>query len=366
MKLLIFSLLCFYAGFELQRSRRPSTEDLEFDAAVAWNSGDLVTAESSARRAFGRSPNANQAREILARLAEPLDRPELRLATIIPDRDAPDVREQQWIEAGRVALTWDLFRVAADYVAQGVQRFPRSVSLQRQHVSLSGLQLDAESMQQRLTQWSRVGTPAPELVVMLLGLASIDSRGAEAAEDWLRRSLEADANDVESRLGLARCLMAMGRNQECVQILEKQSGEPNVAILLAVAHATEKNAALAESLLPDSEPEKMRADFWYARGLIAVEQADWEAAELGFQNAVLNRPLSKPFRSRHCEILRRQNKTEEEAQQVKELELVIRIVQSSLDAKKATSPASMRELAEMCGQVGADDVAQIISRSVGL
>jgi tetratricopeptide (TPR) repeat protein len=365
MKLVILSLLCVYVGFELQRWQRPAVEDLEYAAAVAWNGGELAPAEQAARRAFGRSSEAAQAREILARLSEPLGRPEIKLATIMPDRNAPDLREQQWNEAGRFALSLDLFRIANDYFSRGVQQFPRSSALRRQYVSLSGLQLDAESMQERLWEWSQAGTPAAEIVVMFLGLASIDSRSAEAAEEWLRDSLTADANDLESRLGLARCLMAMGRCRECIQILEPSKSVPQAAILLAVAYATERNRAAAESLLPEAEPEEMRAEFWYARGLIAVEKSDWATAELAFKNAVLNRPLSKPYRSRYCEVLRRQNKIEEEARQVKELETVIRIVQSALDTKKATAPASMKELAEMCVLVGADDVAQIISRSVG-
>ncbi len=361
MKSVILSLLFLVAGFSLQTYNRPPVEDLEYEASVAWNETNLASAEQFARQALGRNPNSDRAKEILSKLAEPLRRPEIELALAIGNQNRETLNETQLAQAGRIALSGSLFRVADQLFSEGVHRNPQSALLQRQYASLPGLQLDAEEMQTRLIQWSKVGTPPKDLVVMFLGLASIDSRGASSAEEWLRASLAADSNDIESRLGLARCFLAMGRYQECIQLLESHCHHPRVATLQAVAHATEKNVKSALQRLPETEPVSLRAEFWYAKGLIFVEQEKWEDAEVSFRNAVHERPLNKSYRSRYCEILRRLNNTEEETRQAIQLEKVIRIVQASLNTEQVSNNEELLSLAEMCRETGADDVAELVA-----
>jgi tetratricopeptide (TPR) repeat protein len=365
MKTVILSLLFMIAGFMLQTLNRPTVEDLEYEASVAWNETNLAVAEQSAREALGRNPDSVRAKEILSKLAEPLQRPEIELALTLGDQSRKELTEKQLADAGRIALSRSLFRVANELFSEGVRRSPKNALLQQQYATLPGLQLDAEEMQTRLIQWSKSGTPPNDLVVLFLGLASIDSRGASSAEEWLRASLAADSNDVESRLGLARCFLAMGRYRECIQLLDAHCQHPRVAILQAVAYATDRNLSAAQGLLPDSEPASMRAEFWYAKGLIFVEQEKWDDAEIALHKAVRERPLNKSFRSRYCEILRRLKKTEEEARQVKQLETVIRIVQASLNIQQISDRSELLPLAEMCSEVGAEDVAALVSAVAG-
>lgn len=365
MKTVILSLLFMTAGFMLQTFNRPTVEDLEYEASVAWNDTNLAVAEQTAREALGRNPESARAKEILSKLAEPLRRPEIELALTLGDQNRKELTEKQLADAGRIALSRSLFRVANELFSEGVRRSPKNALLQQQYATLPGLQLDAEEMQTRLIQWSKSGTPPNDLVVLFLGLASIDSRGASSAEEWLRASLAADSNDVESRLGLARCFLAMGRYRECIQLLDAHCQHPRVAILQAVAYATDRNLSAAQGLLPDSEPASMRAEFWYAKGLIFVEQEKWDDAEIALQKAVRERPLNKSFRSRYCEILRRLKKTEEESVQVKQLETVIRIVQASLNIQQISDRSELLPLAEMCSEVGAEDVAGLVSAVAG-
>lgn len=365
MKTVFLSLMFLIAGFVLQTFNRPTVEDLEYEASVAWNETDLVRAEQLARQALGRNPDSDRAKEILSKLAEPLRRPEIELALALGNQNREELSETQLAQAGRIALSGSLFRVANQLFSDGVHRYPRSALLQRQYASLPGLQLDAEEMQTRLIQWSKVGTPPQDLVVMFLGLASIDSRGASSAEEWLRASLAADSNDIESRLGLARCFLAMGRYRECIQLLESHCHHPRIAILQAIAHATERNIQAALQRLPETEPASLRAEFWYAKGLILVEQEKWEEAEVSFRNAVHARPLNKAYRSRYCEILRRLKNTEEETRQVVQLEKVIRIVQASLNTEQISNNEDLLSLADMCREAGAADVAELVSAVAG-
>jgi len=365
MKFLFLSILFAIGGFVIQTFRRPTVEELEYQASVAWNETKLAEAEQLARQALGRSESSSRAKEILSKLAGPLQRPEIELALVIGNQNRSELTEAQFTEAGRIAMQESLFRIADQLFAQGIKKYPGSYSLQRQYASLPGLQLNAEEMQTRLIQWSKRGTLPKDLVVMFLGLASLDSRAASAAEDWLKASLAADANDVESRLGLARCFLAMGRYQECIQLLDTHCRDSRVAILQAVAHATERNVRAASKLLPATEPTVMKAEFWHATGLICVEQENWKDAEHAFQNAVRERPLNKLFRSRYCEILRRLQKNKEEMIQAEKLEKVIRIVQVSINTPEISDRASLLALADMCSEVDAAEAAQLVTAVAG-
>ncbi len=365
MKIIFLSILCMIGGFVGQSFTRPAVEQLEYEASVAWNETKLAEAEQLARQALGRSENSTRAKEILSKLAGPLQRPEIELALVIGNQNPSEFTERQFTEAGRIAMYGNLFRIADELFSQGITKYPRSQVLQRQYASLPGLQLNAEEMQIRLIQWSKQGALPKDLVVMFLGLASLDSRGASSAENWLKASLSADATDLESRLGLGRCFLAMGRYQECIQLLENHCHDPRAAVMQAVAHATERDLAAAEKLLPANEPTVMKAEFWHATGLICVEQEKWDDAEHAFQKAVLARPLNKLFRSRYCEILRRLKKNEEEMIQAEKLEKVIRIVQASINPLSVSDRASLLSIAQMCIEVDAADVAPLVTAVAG-
>lgn len=363
MKLSLLLAVCFGIGLALHRVRRSDVEDLTFRATVAWNEGHLDAAEDLARTALGRHADSVRAREVLLQLSQAERRPEIPLALALDQYAAGSAHERTLAELGRISLSCNLFRLADEYFTEGVRRFPKNAALQRQYAALSGLQLDAEEMQRRLTQWAQHGTPTPDLVIMSLGLWSIDSRGVEPSETWLRAAVEADASDFASRLGLARCLLAMGRYRDCVEILKPHSKHPQAGLMLAVAYATTKDMPAAAALIPSVEPDRMRAEYWFTKGLLALEQRDFPAAEASLEIAVSKQPLNKSYRSRYCDVLRRQHRTDELQRHVKELEIVVRIVQRSMQAGVSEEADSLVHLAELCSSVGADEVAFLISRA---
>lgn len=364
MKLIILAVACLTLGYGLQRFQRPGVEELELQATVAWNEKNLTVAEERSRQALGRNPDAPRAREVLFRLSEVLRRPEIPLAILIGEHERHP-SERSLTELGRSAMASQWFRLADDYFATGVRQFPRNETLQRQRVALSGLRLDAEGMQQRLLAWAEYGRPTTDLVVMSLGLWSIDTRGATPSESWLRAALEADASDRDSRLGLARTYLAMGRYPECIAVLSDHANDPQVAVLLARVHATMKNGTIAAQHLPPGEPNELQADYWFTRGLIAIEDSKWAAAESALAEAVRVRPLDQAFRSRYCAVLRRRDQPALLAQEVRNFDTVVRIAHLSKLPGVATQRGSLLELEQMCRSVGAHEAAELLSKSVG-
>ncbi|MBI1347178.1 tetratricopeptide repeat protein [bacterium] len=363
MKLTLLAAACFALGYGLQRCQRPDVEDLELAATVAWNEQNLAVAEQRAREAFGRTPEATRAREVLFRVGDVLQRPEIPLAILLNEYERHP-SERSLIELGRLAMASQWFRLADEYFATGVRQYPKSATLQRQWVALSGLRLDAEEMQRRLSQWAEHGRPTSDMVVMSLGLWSIDTRGATPSESWLRSALEADASDGDSRLGLARTYLAMGRYAECIVLLADHADDPQMAVLLARAHATLKDKTAAVEYLPSQEPTALKADYWFTRGLIAIEDSDWAAAEMALAKAVQIRPLDQAFRSRYCAVLRRNHPALLE-REVSRFDTVVRIAHLSKLPGLATQRESLLELEQMCRSVGADEAAALLSKSVG-
>lgn len=364
MKPLFWLIVGLVLGFATQRLNRDDVAGLEAQATEAWNRKDLPTAELLARRALGRDPRASRAREILGQLGQVLKRPELPLALARDDLRNSQHPDLSLAEVGRIALANHLFRLADTAFEDAVARFPGNTALQRQFVSLSGLRLDAEQMQSRLLNWTEVGQPTQDLVLMSLGLWSIESRGAEPSEVWLRAAVEADETDLASRAGLARCLLAMGRYRECEQILDGYRDHPDLALLLALVYATTKDVARAEPLLPTSEPARLRGEYWFVRGLIAAGKGDYPPAESACELAVRYQPLNKTFRSRYVDLIRRRDQTSARSQQIRELETVIRIVQQAMQSQRTGEPVSLDDLAEMCRSVGASDAAKLLDRAI--
>ena len=363
MKLLFWLTIGLALGFAAQRLYRADVSDLEAQATEAWNRKDLPAAETLARRALGRDHKAARAREILGQLGQVLERPEIPLALARDEARNSSHPELALAEVGRIALSSHLFRVADEAFGDAVHRFPENAALRRQFAALSGLRLDAEQMQSRLLDWSNHGQPTADLVLMSLGLWSIESRGAEPSEVWLRAAVEADESDIASRAGLARCLLAMGRYGECEQLLDGYRQQRELALLLALVYATTRDVARAEALLPTSEPATQRGEYWFIKGLIATEKGDAPAAEAAYQQAVRFQPLNKTFRSRYVDLIRRRDQTAATSQPIRELETVVRIVQQAMQSQQTGAPVSLKDLAEMCRGVGADEAASLIDRA---
>lgn len=363
-KLALITLLGLGLGVALQQWWRPAVEELEYRATVAWNEGRYDDAEQLARTALVRNFEARRAREVMIQLSHAGQRPEIPLALTADALTRTKSPDRIYGELGGIAMAHSLLRVADDYVQAGLQQSPRNAVLHRQAVSLSGLRLDAEEMQRRLQTWANEGTAAADLVVMSLGLWSIDSRSAEPSETWLRAAVEADSTDEASRLGLARCLLAMGRYQACLELLEpSRQQSPRAQVLFALATAT-LDPDKAGELLPATEPASLCGEYWFAKGLVFVHQRDLPAAAAALAKAVQCQPLNKSYRSRYCDVLRRQDPHGLRHQQVQELELVVKIVRRSMESGLATDADALRELAEMCRAARADVAADLLLRSL--
>ncbi|MEZ6121997.1 MAG: hypothetical protein R3C49_02335 [Planctomycetaceae bacterium] len=361
MKFSLLMLTTFSLGLAVFFSQRPNVEDLTYEASIAWNSGDLDRAEQLSRRLLARAPDSVRGREILRNRSMATNRPELALAVAEMDFPNNSPAPDRYIRLSGIAMSRGLFRIADEYLADGLHHFPDHQRLQQQFVALSGLRLDPEEMLRRLLAWAKSGRPAPEFVIMYLGLSSLDSRAASSSEEWLRQAVEADASDIDSRLGLARCLMLMGKLEQCCKLLDASTFSERAAVLHAVAFALRGEIAAAKDCIPTSVPTRFQAEYRYALGLIAIHEERWEEAARELGSAVELKPLSTSYRARYCESLRRLKRDDEHLREVKKLETLIQLVKRSHQLQRHPDMSQLSELRQLCEQLGDSPAVTIIS-----
>lgn len=140
----------------------------------------------------------------------------------------------------------------------------------------------------------------PEYVLLLAGLYR--SRGdLESAEEIYRRAL---ANGPDPRLneGLARTLVALGKGEEAIPVLERltqvQPGQQELRLDLARAYRQgrqlTKAAEVLEALLAD-DPESVQVNYEYSSVLLLMGERE-KAADRLLRMLESERPTMRPYR----------------------------------------------------------------------
>lgn len=362
MKIIVVSVVAAVVGFCVQFWMRPTVADLEFEATLAWNSGNTQRAEEVSRKVLARDVQSERAGAVLGQIAIHSNRPALQIA--LAEIEQPGVNPgAQLAHLGTVAMSVSLLRPAEEFLLQSLAMDSGNPRLHRRLVTLAGLRLDADTMKERLLAWCKHGNPDPESVLLYLSISSIEGRDASGALEALKASLTADSGDIQTRCAIARCLIAMGRHDECDSILLDSAGHPVQATLRAMSAAIGGDAQKAQLLLPSSTLGANVADFYFVEGVIASLEKNWAAAAAAFDQAVQLRPLSRTFRSRYCDALRHAEKTSLQRREVKQLQTLLQVLEIARSSETTFDDATRHRLVHLCVALNAGDAVAIVSQS---
>lgn len=342
---------------------QPTSQQLELEASVAWNTGDVESAERLSRRALYRNPNSLRACDVLIQVAHHNQRPELQAAATEMKWAALNRSIYGMLAAGDSALKNNILRIAEHYWNKGLRLNPSDTRFHQRLTTLAGMQLNVTVMQDRLLTWSKIAPPDPELVLLYFGLSSINARDASSAINILVESVEADTLDTQSRLGLGRCLLTMNNLEEAIRILPDNNRDS--VVLQATVCAMRGDDKQAESLLANLPPNAANksADWHFASGIVAANRQEWQTAEEQFHRAVELRPLSIPFRSRYCEVLRRNRNEDVLTKETASLERLREIVNTAATGAEALNESTVRRIKSLCAAIDAEEATTILDRT---
>ena len=128
-------------------------------------------------------------------------------------------------------MSQNMLRVAESFWQEGLKSDPSHEGLRARLITLAGIRLDPQSMLHQLLEVPKDVALNEQQVLLCLSGFAIDTHGVLPVEEQLRWSLEADSEDMKTRVGLARALMILGRHSECLSLLE-DSQEDAAAVTL--------------------------------------------------------------------------------------------------------------------------------------
>ncbi len=356
------AIIAFAFGYGLQTWMRPSIEELTIQAAHAWNAGEIRQAEKFARSALARSGDTSGARDVLIQVAAHDANPMLHVAVLLSVPEDSSTGPQLRYEAGELAFQAGYAAVAEKCWKDAQRLLPGFAAAHDRLIMLAGVRLDPASVSTALVEKTKT---FPLQIASLRLLVGAESIALEAAsmEESLQRFVHKDPSDHASRIALARCLIELGRPAEAEQLLEEGEQIPSVQLLLA-----QTRFRLGQpdpfTTLPDSPLVGFAGDYWLLRGIEASRSNHTEYAVDCLEKAVSQRPLDRKIRSQYCEVLRLAGDVEENQKQSDQLRVLQELEQTAKNPSTIWDVNTVSQLAEQCREVGAESVAELLSKYV--
>ncbi|MEO2028869.1 MAG: hypothetical protein ABGZ23_23585 [Fuerstiella sp.] len=350
---LILAVVFCAAGVGLRMAVRPSPEDLAEQAGIAWNDGDVGRAEDLARSALGRSPGIKLARDVLIQVAAHDGRPLLEVAVLLDTNVEFGSAAHSQFRAGEVAYAHNYAAVAERAWRQAIAADPRNGPAYDRLIGLASVRLHHEQLMRWVrTKAKNVGVDNQTIRVMVGSEALISD--AASLKKTVERYVKTDVSDESSRIGLSRCLLAIGAIPEAKTLLTPYYDSAAMRTMLALVECRSNNSEAAEKLLPDQPVADYAAEFWHAKGLIALALDVPGNSVPAFQKAVELRPLSREIRSDYCRALRLTDDEAENRRQSLALDGLQQIEAMATNPFSNWDSPFVSRLSELCEQVGAD------------
>ncbi len=286
--------------------------------------------------------------------------PMLHVAVLLSVPEDSPIGPQSKFEAGEVAFHAGYAAVAERCWRDSQRLLPRSPAAHDRLTMLAGIRLDPMTLSTALIEKTKTFPLQRESIRLLVGAEAIALEAA-SMEQSLRNFVGNDPSDLASRIALARCLIELDRSAESEQLLEQGEQSPRVQVLLSQTRFLLKQPSVVADL-PSAPPIGFEGEYWLMRGLEASQNNQAEVAVDCLAKAVSQRPLNRQIRSRYCEVLRFPGDDEENQRQSKHLRVLQELEQTAKNPSTIWDEETIREFAEQCRDVGAEQVAELLSK----
>ena len=205
--------------------------------------------------------------------------------------DEPDLGAQALYLAGLIERRRNRLRFAEAAYRQAIDRDPRLIGARRELIYILGMQSRRGELDTAFHEMARI-VPLNQYDMYIWCLTHFVNWGTESAED-LKPFLEADPDDRETRLAMARLLLASPGQEGRVDELLRPLAAEDPAVLAFRAEQDLNRGRLAEALqrLESTKSEDPMLERLRAR--IALRRGDREAAVRHFRRALSEAPYDR-------------------------------------------------------------------------
>ncbi len=195
------------------------------------------------------------------------------------------------LREGQIERSRDRVRVAERHFLHALELNPRLIQAHRELIYIYGMQLRRPALHARFRALSAISALTFD-DLFLWGLSRGLTWEAAEAAGTLRKYVEADPGDRNSRLALIDNLQRLDQQNEVARLLAALPEQDPSALAIRARQALNGgDAAGASTLLakgPPDHPEMARL-----RGQIAMARRDWQAAAGHFRAALATEPESR-------------------------------------------------------------------------
>lgn len=284
-------LAAIAAGLLLYRLAGPDPAELARQAEADLQANRWAAAEGDIQRLAAIRPLTPQDRFLYARIEIGAGRPEKALELLGGLVDDPGLGAQALYLSGLIERKRNRLRFAEKAYRGAIDRDPRLIGARRELIYILGMQSRRRELDVAFHEMAKV-VPLNQYDMYIWCLTHFVNWGTESAED-LKPFLEADTDDRETRLAMARLLLASPGQEGRVDELLRPLPVDDPAVLAFRAEQDLNRGRLAEALKRIESTKSEDPMLERLRARIALRRGDRAAAVRHFRRALSDAPYDR-------------------------------------------------------------------------
>ncbi len=307
-------------GLVLLLRPNPDPDRLWQDAQQSLKAGRIEDAELAAKRLAQLRPPTDSDQMLFAQVAIARERTDDALAILAKLPEASPLRPQTELLAGQLELRRDRMRIAEDFFLKAIELDPTLTQAYRELIYIYGFRSQSDEIDKTFRRLSQLGPLSANEAFIWSFIRGVQWTPEEIVET-LSRAVEADPEDLRSRIALADALLELTRFEDAATVLAPlDRSDPDARAALGRLALERGDVPALQKLLADA-PEN-HAGIALLRGKLQLQLRDPKSAVKSYRSALDLRPNDREALSGLAQALNQSGRQEEASEVVEQLNQV--------------------------------------------